>query len=50
MAMTYAWLDKGAQFARYLGLAQQLTQLMDNNPEGEAVPMVGGFLPDSCVQ
>lgn len=43
MAMVYAWLDKEPQMATHLALAKQLVQLMDNNPEGEEVPMVGGY-------
>ncbi|CAN0250388.1 unnamed protein product [Hapterophycus canaliculatus] len=40
MAMMYAWLDKEAHFARHLKLAKKLVQLMDDNPEGEEVPLV----------
>lgn len=40
MGMMYAWLDKEVQFARHLKQAKKLVQLMDDNPDGEEVPLV----------
>ena len=42
MAMMYAWLDKEAEFSKHLRAADQLIEIMDNNPDQEEeVPLVG---------